>query len=179
MPTAISSCGRAGGDQETLRFTVTGGNCNENCYLLVPAVPVITPNSPNVYQGNAATLSVAPYGSNAPTIQWQTDNGTAGATWTSITDATNATYAVVANSLSVKPYEYQVILTTASNGTPVNVTTAPLTVNILAPTVPVVVQDTYPASAAGLDRHQQQLRRFLHRPPTDHLSVDGRARIWG
>ena len=140
----------AGGDQETLRFTVTGGNCNENCYLLVPAVPIITPNSSNVFQGNTAILSIAPYALNTPSVQWQTDNGSGGGTWASISGATNATYTVIASNLLVRPYEYQVALTISSNSSSVSVTSAAITLNILAPTKPVVVEDTYPSSATAV-----------------------------
>jgi len=139
-----------GGDQETLRFTITGGNCNENCYLLVPAAPIISPNSPNVFQGNTATLSIAPYALSAPTVQWQSDNGSGGATWTSISGATNNTYTVTASNLLVKSYEYQVVLKVPSNSVPVNVTSAVVTLNILAPTKPVVAEQTYPASATAV-----------------------------
>jgi hypothetical protein len=139
----------AGGDQETLRFTVANGNCNENFYLLVPAVPSITPNTTNVYQGNPATLSMFPYALNTPSIQWQTDNGSHGATWTTIGGATSTSYALPTSDLSAQPYEYQVVLSILSNSIPVNVTSAPITVNILAPTKPVVVADTYPSSATA------------------------------
>jgi hypothetical protein len=139
----------AGGDQETLRFTVTGGNCNEGFYLLVPAVPTIAPNSTNVYKGGSATLSIFPYGLSTPTFQWQTDNGTGGATWANINGAVSTSYAVPTSSLSVQPYEYQVILTISSNSIPVNVTSAVVTLNILTPTKPVVVSDTYPSSATA------------------------------
>jgi len=139
----------AGGDQETLRFTVARGNCNENFYLLVPAVPTISPNTPNVYQGSASTLSFFPYGLSAPTIQWQTDNGSGGVTWSSLSGATTTSYAVPSGSLPVGPIEYQVVLNILSNATPISVTSAPVTINILAPTKPVVVEDTYPASATA------------------------------
>jgi hypothetical protein len=139
----------AGGDQETLRFTVARGNCNENFYLLVPAAPTLTPSATNIYQGNAATLSFFPYAVSAPTMQWQTDNGSGGATWTNIAGATSTSYPVPSGSLSVKPYEYQVVVSILSNSIPVSVTSAVVTVNILAPTKPVVVEDTYPASATA------------------------------
>jgi hypothetical protein len=139
----------AGGDQETLRFTVDNGSCNENFYLLVPAVPTVTPNTTNVYQGAAATLGFFPYGLSTPGIQWQTDNGSGGATWANIDGATTTSYALPTSSLSVEQYEYQVVLSLLSNATPISVTSAVVTVNILTPTKPVVVQDTYPASATA------------------------------
>jgi hypothetical protein len=139
----------AGGDQETLRFTVTGGNCNENFYLLVPAVPTVTPNTTNVYQGGAATLGFFPYGLSTPTIQWQTDNGSGGVTWSTLSGATSTNYSVPSGSLSVGPIEYQVVLGILSNSTPVSVTSAPITLNILTPTKPVIVEDTYPSSATA------------------------------
>ncbi len=140
----------AGGDQETLRFTVAGANCNEGFYLLAPAVPAITPNTTNVYQGNAATLSIAPYALSAITaLQWQTDNGSHGATWQNINGATGTSYAVPASSLPVGSYEYQVVLTISSNAIPVNVTSAVVTLKILASTQPVVTENTTPSSATA------------------------------
>ncbi len=140
----------AGGEQETLRFTVAGGNCNENFYLLVPAAPTITPNNTTLYQGNAATLGIAPYALSAPGIQWQTDNGTGGLTWQNIIGATNKNYAVPSGSLSAGSYEYQVALAVSSNAVPVTVTSAPITLNILAPTKPEVAEDTSPASSTAV-----------------------------
>lgn len=139
----------AGGDQETLHFSVTGGNCNENFYLLVPAAPTLTPNNTNVYQGNPCTLSIFPYALSAPVIEWQTDNGSSGATWTTIGGATSTSYSVPSGNLLAQPYEYQVVLTVTSNSVPVTVTSAPVTINVLAPTKPVVVENTYPASATA------------------------------
>jgi hypothetical protein len=112
-------------------------------------VPILSPNTTNVYQGNTATLSIAPNGAATPALQWQTDDGSGGATWTSISGATNVTYTVTASNLLVKPYEYEVVFTVASNSVPVNVTSAAVTLNILAPTGPVVVEQTYPASATA------------------------------
>jgi hypothetical protein len=139
----------AGGDQETLRFTVAGGNCNENFYLLVPAAPGVTPNATNVFKGNAATLSFFPYALSAPHVQWLTDNGSSGATWTALTGQTSTNYIVPVSTLSVGPIQYEVAVTISSNSVPLIVTSAPIALNILAPTKPVVVQQTYPSSTTA------------------------------
>lgn len=140
----------AGGDQETLRFTVINGNCNENFYMLVPAAPAISPATPNVYQGNSCTLSIYPQALNSPSIVWQTDNGTGGATWTTINGATSSTYNVPAGSLQLKTYQYQAVVTFSDNGNPVSVTSAPVALNILAATKPVITQNTTPSAATNI-----------------------------
>jgi hypothetical protein len=134
----------AAGDQETLRFQVVNGNCNENFYLLVPAAPSVTPNNTNVSQGGTVTLGFYANAMSIPAIQWQTDNGTGGIAWSNV-PSTIATYAVPTN-LPAGPIEYQVVLTLDSD---VNVTSAPVTLNIMTPTRPVVALDTYPSSAAA------------------------------
>jgi hypothetical protein len=139
----------AGGDQETLRFTVAKGNCNENFYLLVPAAPTVLPNTTNVYKGNTATISFAPYALNTPGIQWLTDNGTAGVTWTALSGQTSGSYTVPVSTLAVGPIQYEVTLAISSNSVPVTVTSAPITLNILAATKPVVQEDTYPSSTTA------------------------------
>ncbi|HTA31389.1 MAG TPA: hypothetical protein VK731_12935 [Candidatus Cybelea sp.] len=85
----------------------------------------------------------------APGIQWQTDNGSGGATWTNISGASTTSYPVPSGSLPVGPIEYQVVLSILSNAIPVTVTSAVVAVDILTPTKPVVVEDTYPASATA------------------------------
>jgi hypothetical protein len=139
----------AGGDLETLRFTVANGNCNENFYMLVPAAPNIVQNTTNIYQGSPCTLTFAPYGLTTPTIQWQSDNGTGGVTWSSISGATSTNYSVPSSSLAVKSYEYQVLVTTASNSIPETVTSAVVAISILTPSKPVIVGDTYPSSTTA------------------------------
>jgi hypothetical protein len=134
----------AAGDQETLRFSVVNGNCNENFYLLVPAAPSVTPNNTNVTQGGTVTLGFYPSAVNTTTIQWQTDNGTGGITWSNV-PSTATTYAVPAN-LPAGPIEYQAVLTLDSD---VSVTSAPVALNIMAPTKPVVELNTYPSSATA------------------------------
>jgi hypothetical protein len=135
----------AAGDQETLRITVARAQANYNCYMLVPAVPIITPNNTNVFQGSAVTLGFFPYALSAPSLQWQSDNGSGGTTWSNIGGATSTNYILNTGSLSLKPYEYQVVLTVMSNrvanGSPIaiTVTSAPVILNVLAPSAPVLV----------------------------------------
>jgi hypothetical protein len=131
----------AGGDKETLRYTVVNGNCNENFYLLVPATPVISPNNTTVYQGSPVTLSIAPYALGAITaVQWQTDNGSGGASWANASGASTTTTYAVPTNLTVEPYQFQVLVTIASNAIPVTVTSAVVTLNIQPPTPPIVVR---------------------------------------
>lgn len=130
----------AGGDQETLRFTVIGANCNENFYLLVPAAPTISPGNTPIYQGNPATLSIAPYALSSITgIQWQTDNGSGGTTWADAPGSSTGTTYSVPTNLTAGPYQFRVLVAIASNATPVTVTSAVVALNILPPSPPVVL----------------------------------------
>jgi hypothetical protein len=139
----------AAGDLETLRFTVAKGNCNENFYMLVPAAPTVSPNSTNVFKGNSATLSFFPNSLSTPTVEWLTDNGTAGATWSVLSGQTSTNYTVPVSTLAVGSIQYEVVVTIASNSIPESITSAPIALNILASTKPVIVSDTYPASTTA------------------------------
>jgi hypothetical protein len=138
----------AAGDVETLRMTVARAQANYNCYMLVPAVPNITPNNTNVFQGSAVSLSFYPVGLGNPTMQWQSDNGSGGTTWSNIPGATTTNLTLNTSALSSKVYQYRVALNTTSNntvdqgaglGTAETIDSTPLFLNVLPPSKPVVV----------------------------------------
>ena len=93
----------------------------------------------NVYAGNAATLSAAVIGATGTTtFRWQTDNGSGGASFANISGATSTNYVLNTTGL-VGTYEYQLI------GTPFggnSVTSAPVTLAVLAQSAPTVSVDT-------------------------------------
>jgi hypothetical protein len=93
----------------------------------------------NTSAGNPITLSAQVVGATGTTtFQWQTDNGTSGASFTNISGATNTSYALNTTSL-LGTYEYQLI------GTPFggsSVTSAPVALTVQAASAPVVLVDT-------------------------------------
>jgi hypothetical protein len=135
----------AAGDVETIRYHGDNTGCNLNYYMLLPAVPVISPNITNIYQGaSSVTLIMNGIALKPLTYQWQTDNGTHGATWSDVSEATNTTF-LVPNS-SQGTFEYQVVVANTS----MNFTSAPVTLMVIPGTKPVIVNDTTPASASGI-----------------------------
>ncbi len=120
-----------------------------NPMALLPSIsapsanPTALPSAPSafktVYVGSVVTLSELAAGTSPFTYQWQTDNGTGGATFTSILNATNANY-VLTNSAPMGPVEYQVIVT---NNLANSSTSAPVTLSV-GQSAPVIVQDTLP-----------------------------------
>jgi lysophospholipase L1-like esterase len=97
-----------------------------------------------VNQGDLATLTANAYLTETPYYQWQSDNGSGGATWRNISGANASNYVVNTSALAVGNYEYQVIVTNDI----LNVTSAPVTLTVLAPSAPVVLQNPTPISAS-------------------------------
>jgi len=102
------------------------------------ALPVAPAASETVYVGSVVTLSELPAGTAPFTYQWQSDNGSSGASFTSVSHATNATF-VVTNS-TISTVEYQVIVTNSLGAAS---TSMPVTLTVLQGP-PVLVQDTLP-----------------------------------
>ena len=125
-----------------LTFGASSENIQYTEYLPTNSPPIIASvtDSPSgtVYAQTPVTftgnISYAPSGT---TYQWQTDGGTSGVTFTNIPGATGTNYVLDTTPL-VGTYEYQLIAT-ASTG---SVTSAPVTLTVLAVSAPVVVTDT-------------------------------------
>ena len=74
--------------------------------------------------------------------QWQSDNGSHGASWSSLSSANGTNYILNTSNLAVGSYEFQVIVTNSS----LNITSAPVTLTILSPSAPVILQTIAPES---------------------------------
>lgn len=108
-------------------------------------LPTASPSN-TVFIGTLVTLSENAAGSPGFTYQWQTDNGTSGAAFSSIPKATNATYVVDTTSFaSGFQVQYQVIVANSLGRS----TSAPVVVTA-SDGAPIVVQDTLPATAADV-----------------------------
>ncbi|MGA2747490.1 MAG: immunoglobulin domain-containing protein [Verrucomicrobiota bacterium] len=105
---------------------------------LLPSISVPSTNgSASVYAGYPVTLSENPAGTAPFTYQWLTDNGTSGATYSPILNATNQQYALnSSNFLNGSVYKYEVIV----DG---SVTSAPVSLSFVIG-APVITQDTLP-----------------------------------
>jgi hypothetical protein len=112
--------------------------------LVVGAASVSPSNV--TYAGNTNTLSAGVIGSNSLTaFQWQTDNGSSGATFSNITGATNTSYALNTTGL-LGTYEYQLV-GTQRGGT--SVTGAPVTLTVYAASAPVILTATTALANTG------------------------------
>jgi len=109
----------------------------------VTAVLGIAPTNV-VNQGDMATVFVTTGIQSAGILgyQWNTDNGSSGASWSSIPDATGSNYVVNTGSLAVGDYQYEVVITNGAE----TITSSPVTLTVIAPSAPVVLQNTTPGS---------------------------------
>jgi hypothetical protein len=98
----------------------------------------------NVYEGTLVTLSENPVGTPPFKYEWETDNGTHGATWTAISGATNASYVVNTASINPdKPVSFEVVVTNGSaSSTSPSVTLSTMT------NAPILVRDTLPSAGS-------------------------------
>lgn len=119
------------------KFTVVGAISVRD----VTPLPAIFPSN-NIYQGDAATLTVGgqPIASH---FQWQTDNGSGGASWSNVGDATSTNYVLATTALAAGNYQFKVAVTNNI----LNVTSAPVTMSLLPASAPVILQNPTPASA--------------------------------
>ena len=105
----------------------------------------------NTYAGNPITISAPVLGATSTTAyQWQTDNGSSGASFSNISGANTTNYFVL-NTAGLAPssataYEYQLIVT-PFGGTAV--TSAPVTLTVQPASAPVVLMDTTPNPATA------------------------------
>jgi lysophospholipase L1-like esterase len=89
--------------------------------------PIVSPSNA-VSAGTIVTLSVVSDFAQAY-YQWQTDNGSDGATWANISGASNTNYVLNTTNLAAGNYEFQLVITNTS----LSLTSAPATVTVLLP----------------------------------------------
>jgi hypothetical protein len=109
-------------------------------------VPTASPSN-TVYVGTSTvTLSEDPAGALPLSYQWQTDNGSGGATFSSISGATSASYAAnVIGFTPNSPVLFRVIVTNSFGAS----TSAPVAITVIAGQ-PSVTMDTLPASGSDV-----------------------------
>ena len=112
---------------------------------IVIGLATVSPTN-TTFAGNPITL-VAPVigATGTTTYQWQTDNGSGGATFANLSGATTTNYVLNTTGL-LGTYEYQLV------GTPFggnSVTSAPVTLTVLAASAPVLVTDTTASSSVA------------------------------
>jgi len=101
----------------------------------------------NTYAGNSITIGAPVLGATSTTTyQWQTDNGSSGASFSNISGANTTNYFVLNTTSLNGPYEYQLIVT-PFGGTAV--TSAPVTLTVQPASAPVVLMDTTPNPATA------------------------------
>ncbi|HEY8402459.1 MAG TPA: PKD-like domain-containing protein, partial [Cytophagaceae bacterium] len=97
-----------------------------------PATITTQPANTSVCPNTAASFNVVATGTGTLSYQWQSDNGTSGATWTNVATATNATLNIPAASVTsdIDGYRYRVIVR-LNNSCPDTSNVATLTVRPL------------------------------------------------
>ncbi|HLP77881.1 MAG TPA: immunoglobulin domain-containing protein, partial [Candidatus Paceibacterota bacterium] len=138
----------------------------------VATTPVISPTN-TIYSGETVILSESAFGTAPFTYQWQSDNGSGGATFTDISGAVFASYTNNTTGFAVNSYQYRVIVTNALNAT---ITSAPATLTVNAASAPFIVSDTAPATAVS--RYQGGTITFTaafdgNHPMTYQWQLDG------
>jgi hypothetical protein len=98
--------------------------------------PANTAGNP-VYVPTPVTLSVQAAGATPLHYDWQTDNGTGGASWTDIANSNTNSYALNTTSMTPATYEFQVIVTNVNN----SATSSVVVLNLSAAAAPVIVAD--------------------------------------
>ena len=109
----------------------------------VSAVAVIEPTNV-AYLGDPVVLDVNVQ-PESTYYQWQTDNGSHGASWSNLLGANGTNYVLGTSNLAVGSYEFQVEVTNST----LNVTSAPVTLTVLSPSAPVILQNVTPESSAA------------------------------
>ena len=94
------------------------------------------------YQGNNVTLT-ANFQPINTVYQWQSDNGSGGTTWTALPNSNTTNYVLNTAGLSPASYDCRVVISNAF----LNVTSAPVSLTVLAPTPPIIAKNPTPAAA--------------------------------
>jgi lysophospholipase L1-like esterase len=136
----------ASGSTEVFNWTGAGSAYTVLGAISVQEITAVLSIAPTnvINQGDPVTISVNAYSTGMSYYQWQTDNGSGGASWSNISGANTSNYVVNTSALAVGYYEYQVVVTNST----LNVTSAPVTLTVLTPSAPLVLQNPTPASAS-------------------------------
>ena len=136
----------AAGDIETLRFTVAGGGENQHFFMLVPAVPALSPSQPHAFprrrQRHSHVGYLCPVEHQRASVQWQWDGGSGGVNWTNIAGETNFAYSDVPGNVPTNTYQYRLAVSNFSANPTYAATalsSAPATITVAGPTAPLVV----------------------------------------
>jgi hypothetical protein len=106
----------------------------------VVSATVISPTNNPVYAGSVMTLSASVAGTSplVPTYAWQTDGGSGGVTWTTLSGSTTNFYVLSTASLTPATYQYRLVVTDAAGTT----TNASASLSVVAASGPVVSANT-------------------------------------
>jgi autotransporter-associated beta strand protein len=131
-------------------FGTAGTSSNYDMAFMLSLVPAgypgiqtveISPISEStnpIYAGIPVTLSAQTIGNGPLTYDWQTDNGSGGATWTDLPDSNTNSYTFNTTSLAAGTYNYQLIVANSSG----SITSSVVTLYLLAASAPVVTANT-------------------------------------
>jgi hypothetical protein len=107
---------------------------------IVVAPATVSPTNV-LFVGDSVKLAVANVQSlQSLTYQWQTDNGTAGATWSNVGGATSTNYSFTASVVATN--EYRLFVT----GTSTTASSQPVTLQVKSTAPPTMLSDTTPSS---------------------------------
>ena len=110
------------------------------------SVPLVSPATNTVYVGTIVTLSEDPAGALPLSYQWQSDNGSGGATFTDIAGATNSTEVIDTSGFTPNvPVQYQVVVTNNLGSS----TSGSISLTAINGQ-PVVLGDTLPSSGSDV-----------------------------
>jgi hypothetical protein len=106
-------------------------------------------NSATEYAQTPVTLSALVSGTTPLHYDWQTDNGSAGLSWTDLPGSNTNSYILNTTSLTPQTYEYHVIVTNVNS----TATSSVVTLILSAASAPVLVDDTTinPSGVYALD----------------------------
>src|SRR5580658_7385590 len=104
--------------------------------------PTITPTNSPVYAGTVVTLTESATGQLPLFYQWQTDGGSDGAL-TNIPGATASNLTIATSGLTAGLYQYDVIVSNASDDS----TSAVVVLDLVPASVPVLVSNISPSNA--------------------------------
>jgi len=136
----------ATGASETFKWNGAGSSYTVLGPISVVDITVLVTISPAsiINQGDTAIFSASVQLAQTLSYQWQTDSGSSGANWSAISGATNANFVLNTGTLAVGDDEFKVVLTYGATA----ITSAPVTLEVIVPSAPLVVKDTTPNPAS-------------------------------
>lgn len=109
--------------------------------------PVLSTGTNTVYRGTQVTLSEVPAGAAPFHYQWQSDNGSGGATFNDIASANGSSYVVDTTGFTVNtPMQYRVVVTNTLGSS-----TSPSVILTAIDSMPVIARDTLPKMAFDVE----------------------------